>query len=183
MLNLVPPEVKKRKGIRSLAYIITLVYIILVSVLVLGLAGLISYNYTQRINLAGKQSQLDSLVAERNKSKDVLSQAAFIDNRVKNVAAYQSAYDWNIVLNAIAGATPTDLTLSSIKIASEADKLPTITISGKSSDRRSVILFENKLAITKPFSGASITSLTESKSEDETTYSFTISVGVTKGGK
>src|SRR3989344_682901 len=175
MINLVPPEIKQRKGLKSLVYVVTLAYIVVASVLVLGLAGLATYNYTQKIYLGSQQAELDRLAAEKNKDKTLLSQAAFIQDRVKNAATYKALYDWNAVLDAIAQSTPTNTRLTSIKISGDATKPPTVAISGESADRRSIILFKDKLALTKPFDGAGITSLTESSSETNETYTFSIS--------
>ena len=183
MINLIPPEIKKRQGVRSLTYVLTLVYAVLTSALLLSLAGLVTYNYTQKIALGSQQAQLDSLVAEKNKNKTLLSQTAFIQNRVKSAALYQSAYDWNQVLTAIGQSTPTDSRLTSIKISSVEDKPPTININGEAAERRSIILFKDKLVTTKPFTGAIITNISETTNQDKKTYTFFISVGITKGGK
>ena len=91
MINLVPPEIKQRKGLKSLVYVVTLAYIVVASVLVLGLAGLATYNYTQKIYLGSQQAELDRLAAEKNKDKTLLSQAAFIQDRVKNF--WENRYD------------------------------------------------------------------------------------------
>lgn len=180
MINLVPPEIKQRKGLKSLVYVVTLSYFVISLVLVLGLAGLATYNYTQKIYLSSQQAELDRLAAEKNKDKSILSQAAFVQSRVKGATTYQSSNDWNQVLVSIAQSTPTNTRLTSVRIASADNKSPTVTISGESTDRRSVILFKDKLLITKPFSGAGITSLTESTSETNKTYTFSISVTVGK---
>ena len=179
MINLVPPEIKLQKGLKSLVYVVTLTYIVLASVLVLGLAGLATYNYTQKIALGSQQAELDRLEATKNQDKTILGQAAFIQSRVKNAATYQSSSDWNKVLTAIAESTPTNTRLTSVKITSDAAKSPTIAISGESTDRRSIILFKDKLAITKPFGGATITGLTKSATKDSDSYTFSISVLIT----
>lgn len=180
MINLVPPEIKKRKGVRSLTYVVTLCYIVLTVLLLLGLAGLATYNYTQKIALGSQQAELDRLIAEKNQHQTILSQAALIQNRVKSAAGYQSAYDWNQILTAVASSTPTNIRLTSIKIASDAAKPPTVAITGETGERRSIILFKDKLALTKPFSGASIASITESTADNNKTYTFSMSVGITK---
>lgn len=180
MINLVPPEIKKLKGVRSLGFVLTLGYIVVTSALLLGLAGLTTYNYTQKIALGSQQAELDRLVAEKNKNKTIIDQAALIQSRVKSVANYRSAYDWNQVLMAIASGTPTNIRLTSVKISSDADKPPTVAINGETGERRSIILFKDKLAQTKPFSGASISSITESTADDNKTYTFSMSVGIAK---
>ena len=180
MINLVPPEIKQRKGLKSLVYVVTLAYIVISSALVLGLAGLATYNYTQKIYLGSQQAEIERLAADKNKDKTLLSQAAFVQNRVKNAATYRSSYDWNLVLNAIAESTPSNTHLTSIKISSDATKPPTITLSGESTDRRSIILFKDKLATNKLIASAGITTLTESTSETNKTYTFSISVSIAK---
>ncbi|MEK7202418.1 MAG: PilN domain-containing protein [Patescibacteria group bacterium] len=180
MINLVPPEIKKRKGVRSLTYVVTLCYIVLTAVLLLGLAGLATYNYTQKIALGSQQAELDRLIAEKNQHKTILSQAALIQNRVKSAAGYQSAYDWNQILTAVASSTPTNVSLTSIKISSDQSKPPTVAITGTTVERRSIILLKDKLALTKPFSGTSISSITESTADNNKTYTFSMSVGITK---
>lgn len=180
MINLVPPEIKQRKGLKSLVYVVTLAYIFISSALVLGIAGLATYNYTQRIYLGSQQAEIERLSAERNKDKALIGQAAFVQSRVKNASTYRSGYDWNLVLNAIAESTPSNTQLTSIKISSDTTKPPTTTMSGKSTDRRSIILFKDKLATSKLIANSSITSLTESASETDKTYTFSINVSITK---
>ena len=180
MINLVPPEIKQGKGLKSLVYAVSLVYFVLAAVLLLALAGLATYNYTQKIALSGQQTELDRLTAAKNKDKTLQNQAAFIQNRVKNATSYQSSYDWNQVLAAIAQSTPTSTRLTSIKVAADADKPPTVTMTGETGERRSIVLFKDKLALTKPFSGASISSITESTTDNIKTYTFSMSVGITK---
>lgn len=180
MINLVPPEIKKLKGVRSLGYVLTLGYIVVTAALLLGLAGLATYNYTQKTALGSQQTELDRLTAGKNQHKALLSQAAFIQNRVKSAASYKGAYDWNQVLTAVASSTPTNIRLTSIKISSEDGKPLTIAIGGETGERRSIILFKDKLALTKPFSGASISSITESTADNKKTYTFSMSVGITK---
>jgi Tfp pilus assembly protein PilN len=180
MINLVPPEIKQRKGLKSLVYVVTLAYIVIASALVLGLAGLATYNYSQKIVLDGQQAELDRLAADKTKDKSLISQAAFVQDRVKNASTYKSSYDWNLVLDSIAQSTPTNTRLTSIKVTGDATKPPTIAISGESSDRRAIILFKDKLALTKPFNGAGITSLTESAAGTSKTYTFSINASVTK---
>ncbi|MDP3992987.1 MAG: PilN domain-containing protein [bacterium] len=180
MINLVPPEIKKLKGVRSLGFVLTLGYIVVTAALLLGLAGLVTYNYTQKIALGSEQAELDRLVAEKSKNKTIVDQAALIQNRVKSVANYKDAYDWNQVLVAVANSTPTNIRLTSIKVSSDADKPPTVTMTGETGERRSIVLFKDKLALTKPFSGASISSITESTAENNKTYTFSMSVGITK---
>lgn len=180
MINLVPPEIKQGKGLKSLVYAVSLVYFVLAAVLVLGLAGLATYNYTKKIALFDQQAELERLASEKNKDKTLQNQAAFIQNRVKNAVSYQSSYDWNQVLTSIAQSTPTNTRLTSIKVASVENKPPTIAVSGESADRRSVILFKDKLAATKPFDGVGITVLTESATETKKTYTFAISINISK---
>ncbi len=178
MINLVPPEIKQRKGVKSLIYVITSIYFVLSAGLVLGLVGLATYNYSQKIYLGSQQAELDRLNVEKNKNKTLFDQAAFIESRVKNAATYQSSYDWNQVLNSIAESSPINTRLTALKITTDPSKPPTITLNGQSADRRAIILFKDKLSITKPFSGADITALTESTAGANKTYTFTISVSI-----
>lgn len=180
MINLIPPEIKQLKGLKSVIYVATLSYFILASILVLGLAGLATYTYTQKIALGDQRAELDRLTAEKDKVKPLLSEAAFVQNRVKSAATYKSGSDWNIVLDSIARSTPTNTRLTSIKLTGDESKPPTVTIGGESVDRRSIILFKDKLALTKPFTSASLTALNESATKDTKAFTFSISVSITK---
>jgi len=180
MINLSPPEIKQRKGLKSLVYVVTMAYFVIASLLVLGLAGLATYNFTQKIALDNQKAELDRLTEVKNKDKALISQAAFIQNRVKNVANYRSTYDWNQVLSSLAQSTPTNTQLTSVKISGDASKPPIINITGSSADRRSIILFKDKLAITSPFTGASITAMAEPASDETKSFTFSISVSVAK---
>jgi len=188
MINLVPPEIRQRKNLKSLAYIITTTYVLILSVLALSWAGLSTYNYTQKVYLGNQQSEIDRLDAEKNKDRVLQSQAALIQNRLNNAATYQSSHDWEQVLDAIAESTPTTTSLTSIKAAVVVNKPPTVTVTGQSPDRRSIILFKDRLAVTNPFESVSITALTDtttanndaSSKSPTSGFTFTISINIGK---
>lgn len=180
MINLVPPEFKKRQKVRSKIYFVVLVYIVATTAVVLGWAGLTTLNLISTSRLGDKEAQLSELTNLVNQKKNLVSKATFIQDRIASSAQYQPNYDWNLVLDAIAASTPTDSTLTKINITSDDKTPPKVNISGKSSSRRSIILFKEKLATTDPFTSASISSISDEITNSVTSYSFTIVITMKK---
>jgi len=178
MINLIPPERKKRQKIRSKAYFIVLIYIIASSIVVLGWVAQTSLNFVAKSNISNKESELAQLDSQINKNKDLISKAEFIQDRINSAPKFQQNYDWNELLNAVSASVPTDTVLTNLVIASDEVKTPILTISGKSASRRSIILFQEKLSKNELFTNANLSSIADTVEETTTTYSFTLSAGV-----
>lgn len=180
MIDLIPPEIKKRKGVRSLVYWIMVVYIVIGAGVILGAVFLQSYSLVGKSSLGDKQTKLDSLMAEKKKNESLGTEAAFIASRVSDAGKYQSVNDWNAVLQAIADATPTDTQLTSLTLASAEGKSATVTVAGTTTSRRSIILFKDRLTVTQPFTAADISNISESDATGSKVFTFSIDVSMTK---
>lgn len=176
MLNLLPSEIKQKYQATSKAYGISGFYVLILVIIGLAATALGTYNYTRQLEINQKQSQLDALNSTQLKNETLASQAAFIQDRLAASASYQDATHWEDVVNAVAADTPTTVQLTDIKLTTTPTT--SLAISGHAGDARSPILFEQKLNQDKNFSGAQLTSLTQSDSNKTVVYTFVLNVGV-----
>lgn len=177
MLNLLPPEIKRQRRLKSLLYSTTLLYIIIVVLLGLGAAALLTWKTVLESTINERQARIDQLVTERQAKNKVIAQAAFVEDRVKNAAQFRETRHWEEILNEIAASTPTDTNLTTIAVTTTADKPDqlTLSISGGTTDRRSIVLFRDKLENAEHISSTTIQSLSESVTDGVKQFVFTLS--------
>lgn len=180
MINLVPSAVKRRQGVKSLVYVVLTVYFVLGAVVILGLAALKTYALINRTSLESQQSELNKIDSEMIRSKELTTKAAFVEQRLNSAAKYRTATDPSEILQAIATATPINSKLTIINITSPPDKGPTVTVSGFATERRSIVLFKDKLSATEPLANATISALNESDIAGVKTYTFSVTVFIKK---
>jgi len=177
MVNLIPKEFKKRKDAKSLVYGVTSAYVVVIAVILLLALGLKTFNYLTRVSMDDKQAKLTTLQAQQNKDKALATEAGLIQDRLDQHQKFMSTVDWNETLGDIAANTPTVVKVNSIKAATaESGKDPTATITGETSDAKAVVLFQDKLTVSKKFSSATITGITQSGSTSDALYTFSITI-------
>ena len=176
MINLAPKEIKHRQGQQSKVYLFLTGYTVGIIAIALGAIAITTYSYIAEVNLDDKQAQLDALTLQKQKYSGLAEKASFVDNRIQQSAKYKSGTDWDKVLGDIAGSTPQDTVLATVTATSDPTKAAIITVSGSTPARRSIVLFQDKLATAASFSGATIASVTEDETDGTKTYSFSISV-------
>lgn len=179
MLNLLPPANKDKYRVYSFSYVLSLIYIVITLTIFLSGAVLATVNFTKRTNLNGKEERLNQLASERINSVKIADKAAFIEDRIKNKASYQDGVDWNKVLEAIASDTPTNVNLSAIKVSTDAAQKFLVSLQGKASDRRAIVLYQSKLSTNSLFSNPAIQSITQSADINKTEFDFSLSLTVT----
>lgn len=174
MLNLLPQEVKDRYKYHSKLYSLGLAYILILVVLGLGAIGIATYNLTVAASLGQKQTEIDVLAAQKQKKTDVTDKAAFIEDRMEGAAAFQEKTQWEKILQQVADATPTNIQLTTTKVSTTG-----IDISGKTTDRRAIVLFSDRLSTQPNLSGAAIQSITDEVADGgPKSFTFTINAGV-----
>lgn len=183
MINLLPPEIKQKRHAKSHLYAVTVFYITGLAIIVLGSAALLTYNLTMHSTIDGLNGQIQTLARQRVNQDAVISQAAFLEDRIKNVGSYHESAKWDDILDQIAQATPTDTQITDIKMSQQTDKGTVFTLTGSTATRRSIVLFADKLNENKSFTNATISSITESNSTASKTFQFVISLGLTTPSK
>lgn len=182
MLNLLPEEIKSRHKTRSKLYSLTVVYIVIAAVFVLGPLAVTTYSLVLGTEVADYQSKIEQVNGQIGRSSDVSQKLAFLENRVASAATFQEQRQWSSLLSAIAQATPTNVVLTGIRLEAVTDAaLPqTLTAAGTTSDRRAVLLFRDKLIEGKIFPTAAITSITETVIGNSKEFTFAVSLGLAK---
>ncbi len=142
----------------------------------LGAVAITTFSYVAQINLDDQQAQLDALTVQEQKYSGLAEKASFIDGRIEQSGKYRSGTNWDTVLGDIAASTPQDTVLTTVSITSDASKGAVITVSGTTPTRRSIVLFQDKLATAPTFAAASIASVTEGETAGSKSYSFSISL-------
>lgn len=173
MLNLIPPEIKEDQHAASKVYSFVSLYIIITTILILSAVGLSTLNFVKSAQNASIQGDIDNYVAQQKKQGDVSSKAAFISDRLKIASQYKETVAWDQVLQKIADNTPTGVQLSSIKIAPDATKALTVSLGGTSSDRRTPILFNDRLSKVTQFLSPTLQSIGDGGTDGKT---FTFSI-------
>jgi len=174
MINLLPPEIKSRYKVRSKLYSISVAYIIIASIFILGPIALATYNFIQDSQIAGIDSQIEQLKAQIGKSKDINTQLAFVENRTNSAAQYQEQKDWPDYFDHISAALPAPVTLSNIALVS--GQKTTFSVAGKSDDRRSIILYRDKLIDDEDIESAEFTNLKETIQQEVKVFDFSINI-------
>lgn len=156
------------------------IYVVLAAVMGLGTLGLGTYNLVGTSDISEKQQQLDGMLQQRKTNKELVSKLEFIDERTKNANTYKETKEWEKLIAAIAQATPTSIQLSGIKIDASKGATATIDLTGKTTVRRDVILFRDKLASDKVVADPQIASITDITTLTGTEYNFSIKAGAIK---
>jgi len=181
MINLLPPAIKQERHTKSRIYGFITFYIIGIGVMVLGPLALMTYNFTLKSSLDNLASQVQTLEKQKSDQNALISQAAFLEDRLKAAISYQNPTHWDNILDRIAASTPTDTQITDIKMT-QTDKT-TFSLTGNTTDRRSVVLFADKLNEDKSFVGATVDTITDSTTGTSKTFQFTISFSLASSTK
>lgn len=184
MINLLPPEHKQKEATYSRLYALLGVYVLVVFLLGLGAAGLATYNLTTGSTINERQQTVDNLAVQRAAHKSETAKAAFIEDRIKQATTYSETRQWEAVLDAVAATVPSEIQLTSIKASTGTSKVVSLVLAGQTTDRRSIVLFRQKLASDTKFTGASLQTITDATINGKSGFTFTIecSVAATTGG-
>lgn len=176
MLNLLPPEVKQRQKARSHLYIFTVTYLVVVAGLILGSLGLATLNLTRKSAISELKTRIESYASQRQRNEDLVLKAAFLEDRLRSSSTYQEKKSWDAVLDEVASSTPTNVTLSSLRVDTNG-VTPKISVNGETNDRRAIILFRDKLADSTLFGVSSIQAMADVVSAGGVkTFTFSIDV-------
>lgn len=175
MLNLLPPEIKSRHKTRSRLYALTVAYIIIAAVFILGSVAGATYKLIQDSQVANYESEISQVKGQIGQHKDVSDKLAFLESRLNAAAQFQEKTSWSELINHIAAATPGPVILNSLRLESTA-KVPTFVLSGESADRRSAILFHDKLSADASIASVAFESLAESVTADSKIFTFTMRI-------
>jgi len=179
MLNLLPPEIKDQRRIKSLLYSTFVTYIVVAVAIGLGLAGLVTWGLVQQSEITNRQGDIQQLASQRRAKEALISKASFIEDRLKAASSFQEKRQWELILDEIATATPTNTILTGIRVAkTETDQID-LSISGTTTDRRSIVLFRDKLEASETVSKATILSLSETTVNDRKEFRFSLSASYT----
>jgi Tfp pilus assembly protein PilN len=182
MLNLLPPEIKEERTVKSRLYGLILGYITTAVVVGLGLAGLATWGFIQQSQIGQLESDIQQLASQRHSKEELINKASFVEDRLKTATTLQEKRKWEEVLNEIASATPTDTKLNSIHIANaQGGKAVDLAISGASSDRRSIVLFRDKLEEASKITKTTILSLSEGLTNGQKVFNFSLSAVYSDG--
>ncbi|HSX42245.1 MAG TPA: PilN domain-containing protein [Candidatus Saccharimonadales bacterium] len=177
MLNLLPPTVKNEVIVRAKSANLIFGYGIALAAIALFLGGFFAYNFSQASALGDKESQLTTLSTQRQRVSSQATKLAFIQDRLTVAKQFQEKTDWATLLNAIASDTPQSLQLTDLKVTTDATKGTLVNITGQSTNRRDIVLFQEKLAAEKTLTNVTIQSMTES-GDSAKTITFIIQAGV-----
>lgn len=108
MINLLPNSVKEARHTKSKLYVATTLYLIGAAILVLGPLALLTYNFTLKGVVDDLTNQVQALEKQKSSQTSLISEAAFLEDRISAAPHYQSTPDWNALLDQIAASTPTD---------------------------------------------------------------------------
>lgn len=174
MINLLPKEIKVKRQISHKVNGVITLYIFAIILLALGIAGIFLYNVSLKVEIDNKNQQLSDISKDKSENQDLISKASFIEDRVNSSKNYLETIKWEDALNQIASSTPSDIQLTEIKITLETTKPSVIGINGKTTERRSIILFKEKLAELPFFTGLKLTNISDSDSAGKQEFTFTI---------
>lgn len=181
MLNLLPPELKEQRRVKSLLYSTILGYIITAVAVGLGIAGFATWGFVQQSEIGNKEATIQQLASQRKSKESIITKASFIEDRLSASASLIEKRRWEIILNDIATATPTDTTLTGIRVANAtAGSTVDLSLSGKTTDRRSIVLFRDKLEGVEAISKTAILSLAEEEVDGKKIFSFSLSATYTE---
>ncbi|QQG49888.1 MAG: PilN domain-containing protein [Candidatus Berkelbacteria bacterium] len=176
MLNLLPPETRKRQHAKSSLYSLSVVYIIIVAVLFLGAGALGTWQFVLQNDINMRNEEISRLRAKKEAQSEVVLKAAFIEDRMSTAGSFQEDQKWEEVLGDVAQATPTDVQLSSIKVTTKPTQV--LTVGGSTTNARAIVLFRDKLGATSRFKAAAISSISENKTDTSRVFTFTIEISI-----
>lgn len=171
-INLVPQEIKDRLVAKQAVYKMVLVYVFLLLALGAGVAWLTTSNLIKQNELESVKTELENTTTQSKQNQSLLAKAAFIENRLGSSASYRDSYHWDELLGAIAKSTPAHTQITSLKVAT--GNIAIVSIGGTTASSREVVLFRDKLATITGLAQPVITSINETKTEDGSSFSFTI---------
>ncbi|OGD61202.1 hypothetical protein A3A71_01230 [Candidatus Berkelbacteria bacterium RIFCSPLOWO2_01_FULL_50_28] len=171
-INLVPQETKDRLVAKQAVYKLILVYVFLLLALGAGVAWLTTSKLMKENELQGVKTELANTITQSKQNQSLLLKAAFIENRLQSAASYRESYHWDELLGKIAKSTPANTQITSLKVTT--GNKATVSIGGKTATSREVVLFRDKLATIAGLALPVITSINETKTEDGSSFSFTI---------
>jgi Tfp pilus assembly protein PilN len=174
MINLIPPDIKRHHKRLSRIYSLAFIYIAIIAGLGFAAGGMGIYNFSLKSAVNDKHTQVDDQEKQKTTDKELVSQASFIEDRYKSSPTFHDTKKWDVLLGQIAQATPTNIQLTGLQLAIDPKKPTLVTIKGLSPDRRSALLFKDKLTALNIFISVDLTDLTQAKSADQTSFSFTI---------
>jgi Tfp pilus assembly protein PilN len=175
MLNLLPEETRQRRAVRSSLYSLASTYVAVIAVLVLGALALKTWTYVQQIEINSLRGQVEELGGRKSSSDEIIAKAAFVEDRLRSAKQFEETHQWEEALNAIATATPTDTVLIDVTLGLiETDSKIAVTLGGVTTDRRSIVLFRDKLAQSPNFSQSAIRSIAESSEGEEKRFAFSL---------
>jgi len=180
MLNLLPPEIKSRHKVRSKLYSIAVIYIFIAAVFVLGPIALSTYNHAQSSQISDYDSQISQIKTQAGQSRDLNEKLSFLEDRSKSAAAHQEQRTYTSYLLTIANSTPAPVLVTTIQLEDGSAATPAFIVKGTSADRRSIILFKDKISQATDFTGAVFDSLTETVEETTKTFAFSMKVTFAK---
>lgn len=180
MLNLLPPEIKSRHKVRSKLYSLTVIYIFIAAVFVLGPIALGTYNFVQNSQISDYDSQIEQIKSQIGQSKGLNDKLSFLEDRSKSAGSYQEQRSYTTYLSAIASSTPAPVLVTTIQLEDGAIATPVFIVKGTSADRRSVILFKDKISQTTDVTSAAFDSLTEATEGTTKTFAFSMKVTFAK---
>lgn len=173
MLNLLPPEIKDVTRVKTKVSNLVLTYVFVLSVIVIGVLGLLGYDAILTSTIHNKQDQLTTLGEQKKKLAPTAEKLAFIQDRLGQAGQYQDGHDWALTLQTLAADTPASVQLTTLATTADPAKGTTISLSGKSASRRDIILFQEKISGETAFSGANLTALaSQADSNGQLTFSL-----------
>lgn len=176
MLNLLPPELKQNRRAKTFLFSTTLIYTLIVSAVGLSLLGIATWNFLQQAQISDKTARVDQLTSQKRAKGEIVSQASFIEDRLNSATQYQDSRQWDEVLTEVASATPTNVTLQDVGLTSPKYK-PSIelSITGSTNDRRSIVLFRDKLDASSTISGTKLLTISEETTGKDKSFVFSLS--------
>lgn len=180
MINLLPPEIKDSRKLSSKVSGVIAAYVVIGAIIALLIAVATTYKFILDSQVMDRQSQLSSLETSAKAGNQLMSKAALVNDRLSSVAKYRDDIIWSDKLREIANSTPSDISLTEVKLdRASASSGIKIGVSGLATDRRSIVLFKDKLSANKAFSGVELTSVGE-KSSDASSYTFTVTFALSQ---
>lgn len=176
MINLLPPEINEKRRLGPKIIGLTVLYAFVALIIVGGVFGLMFYNSSTANKITEKETALSNLKNVKSDASDITKQAAFIEDRLNMSTTTKDSKDMVAILQALGGVTPTNVQVDSLKVTVSKDgKSIDFNITGKTPDRRAIILFRDKMTSNASFTNPTITAITE-KTTGSDKYGFNITV-------
>lgn len=161
MINLVPPEIKKRYATQLRAQKLVVLYGMVIGALLLIVVSLYIYSLSQQSTISSTQTDIDNLKSSQKRSSAIASKAAFIDDRLKQAPTDAESQQWSQLINLIAQSTPVNIQLTDLKINITSDKGTVISLTGQATSRSDILLMKEKLASETEFIAPTIQSMND----------------------